>query len=133
MSIFGSFVELVLQWDNIFVDDEFDPETYRIFVAATISAMVIVFAIELLLWFYTAHRASKIAKWILISISVASLVSWAVDYTGYEGTDLVFYAASKTLAFVAFALLFRSDARLWFASKGAISLEKDTDLEDVFK
>lgn len=133
LSIFVSVVDLVFQWDSLFDDNEFDADVYRIFVATTVLAMVIIFAIELLLWFYTAHRASKIAMWILISISVASLTSWAVDYTGYEGIELVFYVASQILAFVALALLFRPDARAWFASKGAISLGKDTDLEDVFK
>ena len=133
LSIFVSIVDLVIQWDSLFGEDEFEPDTQRILVIFVFFAVFIVFAVQLLLWFYTAHRASRIAKWLLMAIAIISLVSLAVDYTGYEMIELIFYGVSQILAFSGFAFLFRSDARVWFASKGAIPLETDAELDDVFR
>jgi hypothetical protein len=72
------------------------------------------FAISLLLWFLIAHKASNIAKWILIVLAALGLVSLPAMLTGRWDTVTLLGLGSYALEIAALVYLFRNDAAAWF-------------------
>lgn len=79
------------------------------------------FAIPLLLWYFVSRRASNVAKWILIAltgIGVLAIVP-ALEQLAKLGTlPMVVSLLITALQIIALALLFRGDAKAWFATRG---------------
>ena len=79
------------------------------------------FAIPLLLWYFISRRASNVAKWILIAltgIGVLAIIP-ALQQLAKLGTlPMAVSLLITALQVIALALLFRDDARAWFASRG---------------
>jgi hypothetical protein len=93
-----------------------------------IGTMVVGIVINLLLWYFAARRGSNVAKWIIIVFFVLGLLS--VSRTFVSG---VAPPTMNVLAYVALALqaagvylLFRPDAKAWFAGR------RDDDLTQTF-
>ena len=82
--------------------------------------MIAIFAISLtislLLWFFAAHRRSLIAKWILVIGTVIGLVSLFGTFDPANGVQLIAPVLVAALQTTATILLFRADAKPWFAS-----------------
>ncbi len=74
--------------------------------------------ISLLLWYLIAHRASTVAKWVLVVFTAFALVSL---FLGLSGGAVAADAAgiarmiAVTLQLIAVIALFRPDAAQWFA------------------
>lgn len=92
----------------------------------TIGIMLTSFAvgigISLLFWYLVARRASNIAKWFLVVLVVIGLLGLPGGFamTGTLGVTYVAIGALSTLLqATATGLLFTSESRRWFASKGA--------------
>jgi len=77
-------------------------------------AMAVGFAISLLLWFYIAHKASNVAKWILIVLAAFGLISLPAMLTGPWDATVLLGLASYALEIAALIYLFRDDAKAWF-------------------
>ena len=81
--------------------------------------MIAIFAvsltISLLLWFFAAHRRSVIAKWILVIFAVIGLVSLFRTFGSTGGVQLIASVLVTALQTAATILLFRADAKAWFA------------------
>ena len=77
-------------------------------------------AVSALLWFYIARRASSVAKWLLVAIYAYSLISLPGALAGVRAGLLPAWwlAATWALQIAIVVLLFRPDARAWFARKG---------------
>lgn len=132
-SILVSIVDIAMQWDDLTLEDEFGSETQMLFVVAVALVMIVTYAIVLTLWYFVAYRASKIAKWLLLVVSVVSLVLGLVGLAEYDGIPMAFFLVSQALTWIAIAFLFRKDARTWFGSKGIISMDDNAGLNDVFR
>ena len=83
-----------------------------------IGTMVFVTAIYLLLWFLIAHKASVVAKWILVvftAIGVASFVTTLAIATIPWDPAALLGVVMYALEIAAVVFLFRDDAKAWFS------------------
>ena len=77
--------------------------------------MAISLLIPLLLWYFIARRASNIAKWILVVMTLLGLLFVNLD-AGQLGSLAGIASLTVTiLQLVAIVLLFRADARAWLS------------------
>ena len=76
--------------------------------------MLVSFVIYLLLWYLIAHRASSVAKWILVVFVALSLFSLPGALTGPFDLSLALALAVYALEIAALVYLFRPDAKAWF-------------------
>lgn len=95
-----------------------NPQMAEIAETMMIGTSLAMLALWLLLWYFTARRASEVAKWVVVVLFGLSalglpftLMSYAI--AGVLGTVL----SLATFALTAWAvwLLFRPDAKSWFA------------------
>ena len=88
-----------------------------------IGIMAFTLGIILLFWYLIARRASNVAKWIWIVLFVIGLAMLPSSLGRMVQTDLgpvkaMLGVINTVLQGVAIFMLFRPDARAWFAAKG---------------
>lgn len=81
--------------------------------------LVLNVAVSLLLWFFTARRASVVAKWIVVVFAGLSVLRLLLNLPAalqgaLSATSLILALVTTGLSVAAAALLFRTDARAWF-------------------
>lgn len=79
-----------------------------------IGTLAVSFAIYLLLWYLVAHKASNVAKWILIVLVALGVASLPLALSGPLGITALLNLAVYALEVVALVYLFRADAKAWF-------------------
>ena len=109
-----------------------DPASAQLGFGASFIITVTIFGlgIPLLLWFLISRRASKVAKWILVVMTVLGFLAMIPAlpiFMQRSGPGPFLIALVTVLQLIAVALLFRNDARVWFASGGEVS-ESDPDI-----
>jgi hypothetical protein len=73
-------------------------------------------AINLLLWYFAARKGAVVAKWIIVVFFVLSLVGLPGMFSGIMPMRVVIFAiVSFLLNAIAVWMLFRPDAKAWFA------------------
>lgn len=82
------------------------------FVLALFAAVL---AIDLLLWFLVSRKGVAIAKWLLVALLVIDLFGLPSLLSGGLTTPRMISLLRIALEAVAVALLFRPDAKTWFA------------------
>ena len=85
-----------------------------------IATVAIGTVISLLLWYFTARRASVVTKWIVTVFFVISLLAFLRNLTiggVVVGATAAFAIVTLVLQGVAVAMLFRPDAKAWFGEK----------------
>lgn len=84
---------------------------------------VIIFAISmavsLLLYYLIAYRANVIAKWVLVAFTAIGFLGLRGAISAPDGLELAAVVLMNLLALGAVIMLFRGDARSWFAGNGA--------------
>lgn len=73
--------------------------------------------VSLLLWYFTARKASEVTKWIIVAFFALSAVGLPFTLANFEMTGIVPVALNLltfVLNAVAVVMLFRADARAWF-------------------
>lgn len=73
--------------------------------------------VSLLLWYFTARKASEVTKWIIVAFFGLSAVGLPFSLAGFETTGILPAALNVvTFALNGFAvwMLFRPDASAWF-------------------
>jgi uncharacterized membrane protein YtjA (UPF0391 family) len=88
---------------------------------ALAAVLVISTIISLLLWYFIARRASKVAKWIFVlflAFGVVSLLSSLANPQMPRGMELVLNLFATALQVYAAWQLFKPDAKAWLASGG---------------
>jgi len=95
--------------------------------AVTITSILYV-GLLLLLYYLTAHRASVIAKWILVLVTVLSMTTLPGAIAVQSGVPLILAVLTNLSALAAIILLFLPDARAWLGSKPEPG-PKDVDAE----
>lgn len=91
-----------------------------------IGTMVLTTGVSILLWYFTARRASNLSKWILVILALLGLMSLpgsiaTASQIGGLRTALILGSLAAQLLGIAF--LFRRDSRDWFANQGRSPVE----------
>ena len=89
-----------------------------------LGTLAVSFAIYLLLWYLVAHRASTVAKWILVVLVALGLVSVPLALQGPLTLSVLLNLAVYALEVAAVVFLFRADAKAWF--KGELGSDPAT-------
>ena len=99
-----------------------NPQMAELAQTMMIGTTVVMLALWLLLWYFTARRASDVAKWVVVALFGLSVIGLPFTLMSYP----VVGALSTVLSLGAFALtayavwlLFRPDAKAWFAGDDA--------------
>lgn len=81
------------------------------------TATALSFAVPLLLWFFAARRASRIAKWAIVVFFVFNLLGLSASLvlgTPPSGAAVLLSVAASALYGVAVWMLFKPHSRAWF-------------------
>jgi cellulose synthase/poly-beta-1,6-N-acetylglucosamine synthase-like glycosyltransferase len=103
-----------------------NPQMLEIMKAVMVGFSGLSLLISLLLWYFTARKASNVTKWILVIFFILATIGIPFTVMGYElvgalsvGLSLVCYLLT---AFAIF-MLFRPDAKAWFEGETAAGPE----------
>jgi hypothetical protein len=109
----GSFV---IGYDAAMRAVETDPAMQQFGLGGSfmIGALAVSFAIYLLLWYLIAHRASNVARWILVVLVALGVASLPLALTGPMSFTVLLNLAVYALEVAALVFLFRADAKAWF-------------------
>lgn len=119
VALAGSLLGFVLTYDEVMGTLAGDPALQEIglgsgFVLGITAAS---FAIYLLLWYLIAHRASNVAKWILVVFTVIGVLAMVPSLAGPWDAMQLLSLAIYALEIAAVVLLFRADAVAWLKGK----------------
>lgn len=95
-----------------------NPQMAELAQTMMIGTTVVMLVLWLLLWYFTARRASEVAKWVVVALfglSVIGLPFTLMSYPIVGVLSTVLSLAAFTLTAYAVWLLFQPDARAWFA------------------
>lgn len=118
-SIALSVIATIIGWDSLVAQAQSVEGAEQMAAMVTGGVAAVVYVIELLLWYLVARRGSVVAKWLVIVLFALNLwgvldtVSWAMQ----GSLAAVLTLASIVVQAVAIAMLFRPDARDWFAGR----------------
>ncbi len=103
------------------------------FVLIIIGFAMLDFGIQLLLWFFIAHRASSTARAIYMILWFIGLFFVFRFYEDYTMSEWVFLAIKHLTIFGSVIMLYGADAELWLETKGELGQRNGDDLKDVFR
>jgi hypothetical protein len=120
-SIVVGILNTVLSWSLVFKAAE-NPalRATGIGESLVITSVLIGILLPLLLWYFIARRASTIAKWIYVVLTAFGLLAMvqALTATRIPGSlPLILSALALALQIYAAWLLFKPDAKAWFAGE----------------
>ena len=81
-------------------------------------SLAIGFLIPVLLWYFVARRASVVAKWIVVVLFLVGIAGFLIGIsqpTAPNGIALILGIVSMLMQAGAVWMLFRPDAKAWFA------------------
>ena len=115
LSLAIALVNGFLQYDALVAQVGNDPALAQLGwgSGAILVVMAISLLIPLLLWYFIARRASNIAKWILVVMTLLGLLFVNLDPGQLGSLAGIASLAVTILQLVAIVLLFRADARAW--------------------
>ena len=117
LSLAIALVNGFLQYDALVAQVGNDPALAQLGggSGASLGVMAISLLIPLLLWYFIARRASNIAKWILVVMTLLGLLFVNLD-AGQLGSLAGMASLAETiLQLVDIVLLFRAAARAWLS------------------
>jgi hypothetical protein len=101
-----------------------NPQMAELAETMMIGTTIAMLALWLLLWYFTARRASVVAKWVVVVLFGVSVIGLPFTLMSYPVTGALGAVLSlATFACTAYAvwMLFRPDAQSWFAGDDAQS------------
>lgn len=101
-----------------------NPQMAELAETMMIGTTVLMLVLWLLLWYFTARRASEVAKWVVVVLFALSAIGLPFTLMSYPVVGALSTLLSLgTFVFTGLAvwLLFRPDARNWFAGNDAQS------------
>ncbi len=120
-SIILGLVNTFLNWSNTKAQLAADPNASMFGDGFLIVVTVISVSISLLLWYFTARKASNVCKWILTVFFVIGLIFLPFGLFQLPTTVMIISLVSTALAGYAIYMLFRPDAVAWFQGETAPS------------
>jgi len=85
-----------------------------------IAGVLLSLIVDAPLWFFVARRASNVAKWIMVALSVLTIIGLPRELTSAHQIGLSYellFGLSAIGWFAALAMLFRKDASSWLKSR----------------
>ena len=92
--------------------------------AGPLLGIALTLLVDIPLWFFVARRASRVGKWILILLYALNYFVTVLIVTRFQAFGALYSAmtlVATVLSFAALVMLFRKDARSWFARGGGRS------------
>ena len=86
-----------------------------------VGSMIVGTAIYLLLWFLIARKASNVARWLLVALTILGVLSYLASLSApaaFSNAMSALSLAYYVLAVAAVAFLFRDDAGAWLRGDG---------------
>ena len=117
LSLLIASIAMVTSFDTLVAQVEADPALAGLGWGrgAVLAISAISLLLPLVLWYFIARRASNIAKWILVVMTLLGLLFVNLD-AGQLGSLAGIASLTVTiLQLVAIVLLFRADARAWLS------------------
>ncbi|WP_108811026.1 hypothetical protein [Sphingorhabdus sp. Alg231-15] len=114
----------VVNWSKAVELVQTDPAIGAMGTGVLIGSIVFGLAISLLLWFFAARRGAAVAKWFIVFFFVIGLASVPFSLGQLSGPAIVTSLLSILLQGAAVYMLFRPDAKKWFAGEKVVDLEK---------
>ena len=111
-------VNILLSWQQGMGLLNNNPDTRSLGQGVVYVSIFIGFLVPLLLWYFTARRASVVAKWIVVILFALGLISLLVNFqraglpTGVSG---ILALVALVMQAAAIWMLFRPDAKAWFS------------------
>lgn len=124
-----SLIGWAVDWPNMEARLAANPQTrpfgWMLFVMLALNVIV-----TLLLWYFTARRASVVAKWIVVVFAGLSALRFLFNLPAALGgamgaPTLILSVLTTALSVAAAAMLFRLDARAWFGEDLSNDLVED--------
>lgn len=109
-----SLIGGIFNWSASLTLLEADPATAAFGTGFIIGSMLVGVAISLLLWYFTARRGSKVAKWILTIFFAIGLFGIPFSIATLPTSILLTTLVNAILQGLAVFMLFRPDAVAWF-------------------
>ena len=115
-SLIIGVINAVLSFDSMQAELAANPDTAALGWGSGMVIAIIAFSllIPLLLWYLIAYRASGIAKWILVVLTVGGLLFMGIDLENLLSLATIGTLVVTVLQLVAIVMLFRPDAKSWF-------------------
>lgn len=110
-------VNTVLNYDTTMAQLEADPAVAAAGMAGPgfiIGAAAFGFLISLLLWFFISRRASSIAKWILLVLTLIGTLAMPFGLSDVPLVQAIIAVVITVMQVAALWFLFQHDAKAWF-------------------
>ncbi|AUX69142.1 hypothetical protein CHX26_06190 [Porphyrobacter sp. HT-58-2] len=107
----------ILNYNSTMAELEADPAVAELGMATPgflIGASAFGFAISLLLWYFISRRASTVAKWIMVVLTVIGLVGIPLALVGAPLMQSIITLVITGMQIASLWFLFRPDAKAWF-------------------
>ena len=113
-SLVLALINAVLAYSTLVEEVEADPALAQIGGGPIVIGVVLAsLLIPLVLWYFIAHRASNIAKWLLVALVAIGLFFGNFSFSDGFSLPAIFGLVVTLLQVVAIVMLFRADARAW--------------------
>lgn len=106
-----NLINIIQNWDfwELMTRESGEGMTYFLLIAP--------FIINLWLWYKIARKPSTVAKWVMVALFIVHVI-WSLATTdNYRALGLTLVFAIVVLKGAAIYMLFKSDAKPWFARK----------------
>lgn len=116
LSLVVSAVSFVMSYEDAMraVANDAAMQQFGLGEGFVLGTLAVSFVVYLLLWYLIAHRASSLAKWILIVLVGFGVASLLTALRGPLGLTVLLNVAVYALEVAALIFLFRADAKAWF-------------------
>lgn len=123
-SLVIGIINAYLSWDTTMDALAADPNTAGLGAGFTYGVLAFSFGTNLLLWFLVARKASKVAKWILIVFFGIGLIAMPSSLGTLSPLSAAVAVVITVMQGVGLFMLFRPEAKKWFAGEKTVDLEK---------
>ena len=127
-SLVIALINSVLSWDDMTAALAREPAAAGFGNGLLVASIALSLLVPLVLWYFIARRASRIAKWILVILTVANFAVF-VDQIGTNpgGVTMMLGTAVLVLQIYAVWHLFKADAVAWLAGESDLSTTLEGD------
>lgn len=124
ISLAIGLINVILTWDTTLAAIQADPNSAALGPNFAYITTAFGFGINLLLWYLVARKAVGFVKWILLVLMVIGVLALPSSFAILPPLNLAIGLALTVMQAIAVYMLFRPDAKKWFAGEKTVDLEK---------
>lgn len=120
ISIALGALSLFLNFEGQVAEIQSDPNLAALGAGGGFLIGILVFGllINLLLWYFIARKASNVAKWIWVALTLLGMLGIPALFAGEFGLMKIFSLIGFLLSIAMIYYLFQPDAKAWFNKEG---------------